>query len=315
MIEFKSFESLAVLTLPSKAVHLAIGMFDGVHLGHQAVIDTAVQSARRAGALAGVLTFWPHPSAMFRPNERTRMITSAEERIRRLSEAGVDFVVTEPFTPEFAAIEAGEFVSYLKRYLRRLQTIYVGENWRFGKGRTGDVSLLIKLARAQSLSVVSSQRINFNGEPVSSTRIRSCLEAGAIEEANDLLGYPYASCGVVSAGRRIGREIGFPTLNLKWDPDLRPKLGVYAVRATSAGQSRLGVANYGVRPTVESGAEPRLEVHLFEDCPWRAGDALCVEWLKFLRAEQKFAGLDELKGQIALDRANAAAFFAGKNSS
>ncbi len=288
-------------------------MFDGVHLGHQAVIDTAVQTARRVGALAGVLTFWPHPSALFRPTERTRMITTSEERERRLAEAGVDFVVTEPFTPDFASIPANDFLKHLRAHLPRLQTIHVGENWRFGQGRIGDVALLVRLARAQGLSVLSAQRINFNGEPVSSTRIRACLEAGEIEEANALLGYPYTSAGTVTPGRRIGHAIGFPTLNLKWDPDLRPRFGVYVVRVTGVdGVTRQGVANYGVRPTVEAGAEPRLEVHIFGDCPWETGAQLHVEWLAFLRAERKFSDLDALRAQIATDRAEALAWVAGR---
>jgi riboflavin kinase / FMN adenylyltransferase len=311
--QFRRFESLSTVVLPPKPIHLAIGMFDGVHLGHQAVIDTAVQTARRVGALAGVLTFWPHPSALFRPTEPTRMITTTVEREQRLAEAGVDFVITEPFTPAFAAVPADQFLTHLRCFLPRLQTIHVGENWRFGQGRTGDVALLVKLARAQGLSVLSAQRINYNGEPVSSTRIRSCLEEGAMEEANSLLGYPYTSSGVVKPGRQLGRNLGFPTLNLSWDPDLRPRLGVYVVRVTAdTGAVRHGVANYGVRPTVETKAEPRLEVHVLGDCPWGPGEKLRVEWLKFLRHERTFPELESLRAQIAADRAEAAAWVAGR---
>lgn len=308
---FVHFDGLEEVTLNARPIHLAIGMFDGVHLGHTSVIESAVQKARRMGGLAGVLTFWPHPSALFRPENRTRMITSSAERTLRLSEMDVDFVVTEPFTPAFAEIEAEDFVSHLKRFIPLLHTVYVGENWRFGRGRRGDIGLLVKLGAAAGVNVVSAPRINYNGEPVSSTRIRSCIESGAIEEANALLGYVYAAEGQVVRGKQLGRTLGFPTLNLAWWPDLMPRLGVYAVRVIDPAQAKalFGVANFGLRPTVEETPEPKLEVHVLGECPWSEGVKLRVELHAFLRPEKKFAGLPELTSQIAQDRAAAQAYF------
>lgn len=306
------FESLEQAVLPPRPLHLAIGMFDGVHLGHRAVIDAAIQSAARSGGLAAVLTFWPHPSQLFRPDSPTRLIMAPELKARLLAAAGVDAVITQRFTPEFSRIEAEAFLPHLKTCLPRLDTIYVGENWRFGKGRRGDVAMLISEARKHGLHLVSAQRINENGEPISSTRIRGCLEDGRIEDANALLGYTYFAEGVVTSGKRLGRTIGFPTLNLPWQPELRPRYGVYAVRVRGprAPGSFAGVANYGLRPTVEQSSEPRLEVHLLDGCPFDAGDQITVEWLRFLRSEKKFGDLEQLRSQIAQDRQAAAAFFA-----
>lgn len=292
--------------LPARPLHLAIGMFDGVHLGHRAVVESAVHSARVCGGLAAVLTFWPHPSRLFCPADPVRLIMGPETKARALLSLGIDALIAQPFDTVFAGIEAEGFLPYLKGCLPGLACVYVGENWRFGRGRRGDIQMLVTEARRQGLSVVSAARINHNGEPISSTRIRLCLEEGRIEEANRLLGYPYYAEGEVIPGKQLGRTMGFPTLNLAWEPDLRPRFGVYGVRVRGekAPQGLPAVANYGLRPTVEAGAsEPRLETHvLTENCPFTAGDVVKVEWLNFLRPEKKFSGVEELKAAIACDR-------------
>jgi riboflavin kinase/FMN adenylyltransferase len=308
------FSGLDTVALPARSCHVAIGMFDGVHRGHRAVIEGAVHAARATGGLAGVFTFWPHPSRLFRPEAPVRMIFDAAMRRRLIQDVGVDFIIEQPFNAEFAAIEAEELVPRLQRALPRLVTIYVGENWRFGRGRKGDVAQLVRFARTARVNVISVTRLNYNGEPVSSTRIRAALERGALEEADELLGFPYFCTGTVVPGRRLGTTIGFPTLNLDWQPDLRPLLGVYAVRvqAANGGASFPAVANFGVRPTVDGSGAPVLEVHILGDCPFATSDRLRVEWLRHLRAEQKFASVAELRAQIARDRDAALAFFAGR---
>lgn len=311
----KVFDSLsAARALDERGpLHLAIGMFDGVHLGHQAVIKAAVQSARRSGGVAAVLTFDPHPSRLFRPDDPVRLIMDRDRRVAALAALGVSAVIVQPFDAEFAAIKAVDFLPSLKTPLPGLHTVYVGENWRFGCGRTGDVALLVAEARKLGLHVVSAPRINGDGEPISSTRIRSLLMDGRVDAANVLLGAAYASEGVVGSGKRLGRMIGFPTLNLPWSPDLRPRLGVYVVsiqRADGSDKPLRAVANYGLRPTVEQVAEPQLEVHVLADtCPYGPGDRLRVEWLAFLRPERKFGNVDELREQIARDRDAARAWF------
>ena len=305
------FAGLENAALPAVPLHLAIGMFDGVHLGHRAVIEAAVQSARRSGGVAAVLTFAPHPSVLFRPDQPTRLIMDSANKARVLHRLGVDAMITQPFTPEFARVAAADFLPWLKQRAPRLAAVYVGENFRFGSGRSGDIALLVAEGRKHGLAVFSAPRVNLDGEPISSTRIRALLEAGDVEAANALLGYTYFAEGPVETGKRLGRTIGFPTLNVKWAPDLRPRYGVYVVRVAGAKSvSALpGVANYGLRPTVEQAAEPLLEAHVLGDCPFGPGDMVTVKWLRFLRPEQKFAGVDELRAQIARDRTAAAADF------
>ena len=304
------FTGLENVMLPPRPLHLAIGMFDGVHRGHQAVIEAAVQAARRDGGLAGVLTFWPHPSALFNPAGRTRMLMNPEMKFRVLRRLGVEVVITQTFSLEFARITAEEFLPHLQRRLPNLAGIYVGENWRFGAGRRGDVALLLAEAARHRVPVQSVSRVHRNGAPISSTRIRDDLEAGRLEEANQLLGYAYFAEGVVVPGRRLGRTLGFPTLNVPWKPELPPRYGGYAVRVGDGRTPSVsGVANYGVRPTVTTDGEPLLEAHALGPCAYTTGSQITVEWVSFLRPEQRFGGVDELRTQIARDCEAAEAWF------
>ena len=164
--------------------------------------------------------------------------------------------------------------------------------------------MLVASARPQAVSVFSAPRVSLDGEPISSTRIRRLLETGEMAAANALLGYPYFAEGVVTPGKQLGRTIGFPTLNIAWTPGLRPRFGVYAVRVSGpkAVIPLPAVANYGLRPTVEQATEPRLEVHVLGACPFAAGDAIRVEWARFVRPEMKFDGVEALRTQIEKDR-------------
>jgi len=291
---YSSIESAATADRP---VHLAIGIFDGVHLGHQTVIETAVHSARSCGGIAAVLTFRPHPSRLFRPDNPTRLLLSSGTQAELFGRLGVEAMITHPFTREFAAIPAEEFLPWLLARIPRLAGVCVGQNWRFGAGRKGDVASLIESGRRHGVSVFSAAPVQLDGEAVTSTRIRALLESGAMAMANKLLGYPYFSSGQTVPGRQLARQIGYPTLNLPWDPELRPRFGVYKVTVDGVP----GIANYGVRPTVEQQGVPLLETHLLGSCPWVTGDLMRVEWREFLREERKFASVEELKFQIAKD--------------
>lgn len=309
----------AAAGLPARPLHLAIGMFDGVHLGHRAVIEAAGSSARRSRGFTGVLTFSPHPSRLFRPEDPVRLLQTPGLKTRELLALGVDLVITQAFGAAFASITAEDFVPHLRRHLPGLAALYVGENWRFGRGRRGDIHFLNTAGAAAGLAVFSAARINHNGEPISSTRIRALLAGGELETVNALLGYTHVSEGVVTAGRQLGRTLGFPTLNLPWDDALvAPRLGVYAVRVGEPGGERCAaVANFGLRPTVETAAvAPRLEVHVLGDgtgaraaAGWGPGAMLQVEWLKFLREERRFDGVEALRTQVEIDRAQAQDFF------
>ena len=295
------FEELAGLT---GELHLAIGVFDGVHLGHKAVIESAVFSAQRSAGVSGVLTFDPHPSRLFRPDAPTLLMMPIEAKTSMLHAVGVDVVIRKHFDRAFASIPAGDFLGNLKAALPALKSIYVGENFRFGKMRAGSIATLIESGNALGLGVFSVERIKHNGEPISSTRIRQDLVSGQIESVNDLFGYNYCSNGQVVGGAQLGRKIGFPTLNLPWDPECRPCFGVYQVRFRGAADQpwAFAVANYGVKPTVAVAEQlPALEVHALEDTKLDCGDSIEVEWLRFIRPEQKFASVDALKVQIARD--------------
>ncbi len=303
---------LAAAVWPPGPLHLAIGMFDGVHRGHRAVIMAAVQAAQRSGGVAAVLTFAPHPSVLFRPHDPTRMILDAASKARVLQLLGVHTLIVQPFTPEFAAVAAGDFVPWLRQRAPQLAALYAGENFRFGQGRTGDITQLVTEGRKHGLAVYSAPRVQQDGKPISSTRIRALLEGGEVAAANTLLGYTYFTDGPVVPGKRLARTLGFPTLNVAWAPDLRPRFGVYVVQVAGSrsGSAALpGVANYGLRPTVEQTTRPLLEAHVLGDCPFGAGDTVTVTWRRFLRPEQKFSGVEELRAQIARDQAAAAADF------
>ncbi len=304
-------DGLENAALPDRPLQLAIGMFDGVHLGHRAVVASAVAAARNSSGLAAVLTFWPHPSIFFRAASPTRLIMSPADKVRALAVLGIEAIITLNFSEELARLPAEEFLPYLRRYLTRLEGVHVGDNWRFGRGRTGDSSLLVREGARLGLNVASVPRVELAGTPVSSTRIRELLQSGEISRANELLGAPYAAHGTVIPGRQLGRKLGFPTLNLAWTPDLQPRYGVYAVKVSGSKSTVVlpGVANFGLRPTVEAVAEPRLELHILGDCPYGTGDEVTVEWLRFIRPEMKFSGVEELRAQITRDRMEASADF------
>ncbi|MBM3842038.1 MAG: riboflavin biosynthesis protein RibF [Verrucomicrobia bacterium] len=304
----EALASLAAVPPHSAPLHLAVGMFDGVHRGHQAVIQRAVAAVRAYGGTAGVLTFWPHPSVVLRPAAPTRVMQDPAAKAEVLRGLGVQLILTEPFSAEIGEVEAGQFVSWLRARLPGLAGLYVGENFRFGRGRRGDAALLAQTGREAGIAVVVAPPVLWQGAPVSSTRIRTLLAAGEMAAVAGMLGRPYASQGLVMTGKRLGRTLGFPTLNLIWSPPAAPRFGVYAVRVSDAnGRTRPGVANYGLRPTVEQATEPRLEVHVFGDCPWTDGKVLSVDWERFLRPEQAFPNVAALRAQIQQDCAAARA--------
>lgn len=293
-------------------ISLAIGIFDGVHLGHQAVIKQTIQDAANRNGLSGVLTFEPHPSRVLRPDKATRMILDIPRKTYCIFQLGIDFVLLKQFDKEFAELEAEAFLPYLKQKLPTLESIHVGSNFQFGKGRKGDLSVLEASGGKLNVEVHGFERIHHESHLISSSRIRKALESGRIEEANTMLGWKYQTLTHVVEGSRLGREIGVPTLNFKWDPELRPRFGVYAVRLNDPENQEIdipGVANYGIRPTVAADNSPTLEVHAFQPVEYQSGKVLKVTWESFLRDEQHFEDLDSLKAQIARDIQNARAMW------
>ena len=287
-------------------LHLAIGAFDGVHLGHRAVLHSAREAARADGGRVGVLTYDPHPSKVLRPESPVALIFTRAQKEDRLTEAGSQLIHHEKFDRAHAGIEAADFPRWLKETFPRLKSLHVGANFQYGRGRAGNGATLIAHGAAEALAVQLVAPVSLGDETVSSSRIRQHLAAGELDRANAMLLRPYEAEGTIIGGRRLGRTIGFPTVNVAWEPELKPAYGVYAVEVIFNGEALPAVANYGQRPTVESGpVAPLLEAHVLRGTAPTTGDAVRVRWVRHLRAEQKFADLAALQAQIAQDSAQA----------
>jgi len=291
-------------TLPGP-LHLAIGVFDGVHLGHRAVIEAAEESARLAGGTAVVVTFDPHPVEVLKPELAPRLLTDTPHKLLVLGrEFRLGAVLLVRFDADFASLSGESFVGQLLAAAEEggIARICVGRSWRFGKGRSGDLALLERLGEAHGFSVSGIDTVELGGDRVSSTRVRESVAAGDLDTAALLLGRRYSVHGPVVRGRQLGRTIGFPTANLSVNREQLPPPGVYAVVAGGSAGRWEGVANLGHRPTVEGGgAELKLEVHLFGVDRELYGEDLEVEFVAWIRPEQRFDGLDALKEQIRRD--------------
>ena len=301
-----SIDELASLKGP---IVLAAGTFDGLHLGHQALIRRAMDEAAACGGTAVVMTFDRHPASVVRPDRAPKLLTLNESKIALLDRMEVPALLLLEFTPELASVPAEEFIESLVAASHPLRMICVGSQWSFGKGGQGTLALLEQMGREKGnkgFCVIQIDPVQVHESAISSTRIRNAIVAGDFAEAQACLGRPFLLAGKVVKGAGLGATIGFPTANLDVEGMQLPPDGVYAVRVTTEGLQLTGVCNIGMRPTVETDSTKRtLEVHLFDVSRDFVGKELSVEFIKFLRAEQKFSGLEELKGQIARDCATA----------
>jgi riboflavin kinase/FMN adenylyltransferase len=285
---------------------IALGNFDGVHLGHQVVLGDAAGLAQRLGAPLGVVLFAPHPRRFFAPDAPHFRLMSADRRNRTLEGFGATQLHELAFNADMARMNPEEFVETVLHAGLGVRGIVTGSDFRFGVGRAGAASDLSRLAQERGIEVMFADLRGNGADKISSTRIRKAIHDGDMAAARQLLGRDWAIDGLVSAGDQRGRTIGFPTANIELGDFVRPAYGVYAVRVGINGSdvTRPGVANLGKRPTVDGSTE-LLEVHLFDfdndlyDCE------LAVEFHDFIRAEQKFDGLDTLKSQIAKDAVEA----------
>jgi riboflavin kinase/FMN adenylyltransferase len=304
----KRYHSISGLRKIDADLHVAIGVFDGVHLGHQEVIGAAVGQAEKDGGTPMVITFDPHPAMVLSPSDAPRVLTATGHKLSLIEKAGVREVLVISFDREFSETEPESFIRELCGSARNLASINVGEGWRFGRGGTGNLELLERLSGPCGFRVTGVPTRRIDGMKVSSTRIREAVGAGDLEVARRLLGRDYTVLGTVVTGRKLGRELGFPTANLSVHSEQLPPTGVYAVDVDWQGRRFGGVGNLGYRPSVEDGAlKRRLEVHLFgleEDI---YGEDLEVTFVDFLRPETKFAGAGELRDQIEKDVAAAEA--------
>jgi riboflavin kinase/FMN adenylyltransferase len=282
---------------------VTIGNFDGIHLGHQAMLARLTARAASVGALPTVLTFEPHPREIFTPESAPTRLTSLREKLEILRNLGVAHVHVCRFTKPFAALSADEFVQRILVQVLKARYVLVGDDFRFGAKRAGDFSLLQRLGQAHGFEAESLHTVEAAGQRASSTAVREALAAGDMAMAAQLLGRPYSISGRVVGGDQLGRKIGYPTANIQLKHNKPPVKGIFAVRVQglASGADWPGVASLGTRPTVHANGRPTLEVHLFnfEQSIYR--QHLRVEFLHKLRDEAKFPDLETLIAQIDRD--------------
>lgn len=285
----------------SRKVCLAIGVFDGVHLGHQQIIRRTVADARSHDAVALVVTFDRHPNVIVAPEKTPPQIFSRSQKLRAVAALGADALLEIPFNQVFSEKTGEAFVRELARDLGKIHSVCVGADFVFGHRRSGNVALLQTLGCELDFHVHGMAELALDGKTVSSTRIREAIRTGKLDAAGQMLGRPYAICGRVVAGDKIGRQLGFPTANLDVGGLVLPPFGVYAARTQWSGQIFRVALNIGVRPTVAAGPQLRVEAHLLDFAGELYGAELEVTAAAKLRAEQRFASVAELREQIARD--------------
>lgn len=292
---------------------VAIGNFDGVHRGHQAVLAQAIEAARQTGVSASVLTFEPHPRTVFRPGNPVYRLTPASMKAALLGHLGFDAVVEHPFDKAFSAQSAEAFVQDILCDCLDVRHVVTGFDFHFGKNREGDPDFLTRAGGRHGFGVtlVEAYR-DENAQVVSSSRVRDALAEGEVGEASALLGYRHAVTSSVLHGQKLGRKLGYPTANMALPPETELKPGIYAVRFRRAnGVVHDGVASFGRRPTVaDDDAALLLESYLFDFRGDLYGETCTVSLVSYLRGEEKFDGLDPLVAQMQIDEVEARAVLA-----
>lgn len=281
---------------------VTIGSFDGVHLGHQSIIRPMVAEAHRNQAPAVIITFYPHPSRVLRQANGPFYLSSPAEQAEIFDSLGVDLMISAPFTVEFASLTADEFVQQLKDHLG-IASLWVGQDFALGKARMGNIEYLEKLGNTLGFRVNTVPPCLIQGEIVSSSKIRSLLQAGEVQKAAQFLGRPYRFSGTVIRGDGRGRGLGFPTANIEIPDDrLVPRIGVYVTRAGFNGRWFPAVTNIGYRPTFEKESViPWVEAHILDFDQDLYDQTLQLDFCEFLRPEKRFSSVDELIGQIHND--------------
>ncbi len=291
--------------LPARPIHWAMGFFDGVHRGHRRVLE----STATEGTLRGVLTFADHPLSVLAPERAPRLLTPhAAHKAALLEAAGASFLLCLPFTRELAALPPQEFLDWLAAACPAgIAGLSVGENWHFGRGGSGNADFLRDWGQRHGCRICVQELLQEGGESVCSSRIRALLQTGELAEATRLLGHPFCVCGTVEQGQRLARQLGFPTANITLPANAAlPPFGVYEVACQVGGARLRGVANLGLRPTIDEAHKPvRLETHFIDG--WSGdlyGRELTIELCRFIRGERRFADIAALRAQMAADIAS-----------
>ncbi len=293
---------------------VALGSFDGVHIAHAALIRNAVSYARTHDLLAMAYVFEPHPRLLLRPEKPVELLTTFTEKEALLYRLGIDKVQAERRGEKILQLSPEAFVKEVLAEELQASFVTAGENYRFGKKAAGDALYLKKLCEKAHVRCEIMDTVFFDGQSVSSTRIRQCLSDGEIEMVNRLSFAPYTKCGTVIRGKKLGRKLGFPTLNIAFENGiLLPKKGVYISRTTVDGESYCSITNVGENPTVET-AKTRMESHLFGYDAEAYGKSVAVTLLSYLRPEIKFASVDALMAQLVQDKEAAIQYFKGERT-
>jgi riboflavin kinase/FMN adenylyltransferase len=300
---------------------LAIGNFDGVHLGHQALLSRLRAAATRLDLDAAVMTFEPHPRAFFAdllgdPSRAPRRIANLRDNLASLDAAGVDRVIVEHFNAHFASLSPQEFIENVLVEGLHVKWILVGEDFRYGAKRAGDISMLIEAGKQYGFEVETLAAVNDKGSRISSSAVRAALAAGDFNEAQSLLGRPYYISGHVIHGQKLGRTLGFPTLNLRIAHHHPALQGIFVVQVHGLAEHPLpGVASLGVRPTVDDSGRVLLETHVFGYSGNAYGKVAQIEFLQKLRDEEKYIDLPTLTAAIERDAQQAKAYFRARDNS
>ena len=289
---------------PLHGTVVAIGNFDGVHRGHRSVIGAALKRAKALGRPAAALTFSPHPRLFLRPQDTLFQLSSARDKLRLLAASGLDGAIVMNFDAQLAATSAEDFIERILVGRFGIGGAAIGFDFHFGHKRTGSPAYLAEQGARFGFAVDIVPPLEDEGRPVSSGAVRTALSQGKVVEATELLGAPWFVSGEVIHGAKRGRDLGFPTANIKLDPSCGLKHGIYAVRVAVGGKRHDGVANFGVRPMFDGGA-PLLEVFLFDFDGDLYGQTLDIAFIGWIRHEQKFELVEALKRQIAADAAQA----------
>lgn len=293
-----------------KPTVLTLGVFDGLHLGHQRIMKTVVERAVAVEAVPTAITFDPHPRAVLHPESAPPLLQTLDQRLANLELLGIEQTIVVKFDRDFAAQPAEDFLHEIIHDRLHAREVYLGKGFAFGKDRGGNIELLRKMSSLLGFVADEVPEVQIRGQRISSSKIRGLLAEGRVNLARRMLGRPYGVEGVIIRGDRRGHTIGFPTANLKPHNRVVPKFGVYATATLVEGAWRRSITNIGVRPTFGTDSEPSIESYIFDFDGDLYGDVLRVRFLHRLRDERKFNGIDELKAQIRRDSARALNYFA-----
>ncbi len=284
---------------------VTIGTFDGVHLGHQKIINRLLELKKQYGGETLLFTFDPHPRKVLFPNQNDlKLITTTEEKCDLLKQFGIDNVLVFPFTKEFSQMSASDYISNIISEKLKTKTLVIGYDHHFGTNREGNINTLKQVCEKHNFNVEEISAKEIDQLNVSSTRIRKAIEDGNIEIANRFLGYTFFIKGQVVKGKQLGRTIGYPTANVQINDidKIKPKTGVYAVKVILNNKGYFGMLNIGFNPTTDSDKLQKIEVNIFDFDEDIYGQTIKIEFVKHLRNEVKFANLDELKQQLGKDK-------------